>query len=682
VEKIRDLALGIGLGAGGIAVLSLPLPPLASAAAPASASASASASAPAPAPAPDPAEPPAADGERPSSAAPAVASYTLEAKLDAAAHTISGKGTLDWTNTARTPANELYFHLYLNAFKNDRTLFLRSPFGAGRSGDHAKDWGYVDVTRLAIRELGGGDLWPKADQNSPGDPDDQTDIRVPLPSPALPGQTLTIEFEWSSKLPRIVERTGYVDDFHLVGQWFPKIARREPDGTWAHFAFHPHAEFYADFGHYTVTLDVPANMVVGATGKLVKDDVHEGRRTLRYEAEGVHDFAWTAWPDFQSRRESIDGVDVTLLYPPGNEANADTELGAIRYALPRFDRLYGHYPHPTLTLVHPPDAARNAGGMEYPTLITTGGPWYAAHSGTRLVEAVTVHELGHQWFQGMIATNEAAWPFLDEGINTFAELDAMHERWGNGSLVALGALRVDGAALRRADAVIAGHDEPVAQPAAAFSSFRGIGALVYDRTGTILETVGNVWGRDRLEHALGVYARRYRFRHPAPRDFLAVMRDELGDDAAQSLQSALYEEGWVDYAVTNLDCVRTETPAGVFDRSTGRETVERTLADAERAWSCRALVRRRGTLTFPIVVDLVLDDGSVERRNWDGREAWTAISYDGSRRVVAAIADPEYRITLDDELGNNARRTRRAGSERLLERGVYFAELALIGAGP
>ena len=619
--------------------------------------------------------------DSPATAAPEVASYTLDARLDVPTHLITGKGSLRWTNASSEPARELFFHLYLNAFKNDRSLFLRSPFGAGRSGEHATDWGYIDVARLSIRELGGGDLWASADRASPGDPDDETDIRVPLPVEIAAGRTVNIEFEWTSKLPSIVERTGYSGSFQMIGHWFPKLARREHDGTWAHFAFHPQAEFYADFGRYDVSLDVPSSAVVGATGRRVEERVDGTRRLLRYQAEGVHDFAWTAWDDFRERQERIDDVEVHVLYPPGNDANAETTLSSLRFALPRMSRLYGRYPHPTLTVVHPPWHAENACGMEYPTLITSGGPWWASRSGIRMVEGVTVHELGHQWFQGIVASNEAKWPFLDEGVNTYVEASSLGAAYGPGSLLAWPWLTLSDVALRRDEAVSAAHDDPIAQPASRFASFRSIGALVYARTATVLGTFSRVYGEDALEGALGDYARRQRFRHPEPDELFRAVREKLGEDAADNLHTALFDKGWVDYAVDDLACTESEAPAGVFDRDGKRATSERKTG-TEAEWVCRVMLSRHGTLRFPVEVELSFDDGSSERRAWDARESWTSLGHSGKHKIVAANIDPDRKVLLDERFANNARRARKDFGHRTLERLTYWGELALGWLGP
>src|SRR6188768_4260911 len=268
--------------------------------------------------------------------APKVASYEIEAKLDTEHHRLTGRETIHFVNRSTAVLNELWFHLYLNAFKNDKTLFLRSPFGAGRSGDKAHEYGYVDVKRLTIVAGDGQDLWAGRDHHSPGDPEDETDLRVPLPAPLAPGQTLDLELEFEDQLPELIERTGFMGSFHFMGQWFPKLARLLPSGAFAHFPFHAQSEFYADFGDYDVTLDVPSGFRVGATGSRVREAQSKGRTQLSYHAENVHDFAWTAWDRFELRSERIAGTQVSVLYPPHQRQNAEAELASVRFALPHF----------------------------------------------------------------------------------------------------------------------------------------------------------------------------------------------------------------------------------------------------------------------------------------------------------------------------------------------------------
>ncbi len=610
-----------------------------------------------------------------------VASYDLSASLDDATHTVAGKGTIHWINRTSAPTGELWFHLYLNAFKNERTLFLRSPFGGSRGGERTKEWGFIDVKRLVAKELGTADLWPGRDRHSPDDPDDETDIRVPLPHAVEPGAELTLDVEWTSRLPDIVARTGQSQGFYMVAQWFPKLARREPDGTWVHFPFHPHSEFYADYGRYSVTLDVPQAMIVGATGKRTSERIESGRRIVRHEIDSVHDFAWTAWERFREKAEAIDGVQVRLLYPPGHETNAERTLEALRFALPHMSRAYGRYPYPVLTVVHPPSHAEEAGGMEYPTLITSGGPWWISRV-VRGVEAVTVHELGHQWFYGLVGSDEHRWPFLDEGLNSWAEERALGERYGAGSLFDVLGLRIADGSFRRAFAVQYGQDDVVARPAADFASFRSLGALVYGRTATILDTLGNVYGKEALARAMGRYVRSNRFAHPGPKHLVAAIREVMGDEAADALERGLFERGWVDYVVRSIDSTPDKPVAGIFDRAGGRETVAAPEDAPEATFTGRVLVFRHGTLRFPVDVDLLAGDGSRVRKRWDGRGAWTSIPFEGRAPLVGAIVDPERRVTLDENLFDNSLAAKPTGMTRLRERALWRAELLLGAFGP
>jgi hypothetical protein len=613
--------------------------------------------------------------------APNVASYTLDVRLDASNHRVEGKERIHFVNRSSRALPDLYFHLYLNAFKNDASTFLRSPFGEARSTLRASDWGYIDVLRCTAPSLGPGDLWPAHTHGTPEEPDDETDVRLPLPAPLAPGAELDLALDFSAKLPSVVLRTGYAGDFHFVAQWFPKLARLEDDGSFAHFPFHAQAEFYADYGDYDVTLDVPANEIVGAVGRRMGVEPRGERRVEHFRAESVHDFAWAAWPDFRERTSRIDGVAVRLLYPPGYDQSAERTLSALKVALPRASALYGAYPYPTLTVVHPPERAGEAGGMEYPTLIATGGPWYAGTFGDRAIESVTIHELLHQWFYGLVASNEARSPFLDEGLTSYAELRTLDDAYGSGSAFAGFGFTLSATSLGRAFAAARAEDVPISSPAAAFPSFRTLGALVYSRTATLLETIARVYGRERLEAALGTYARRYRFAHPTENDFLDAMGETLGADVRRTLVRALDERGRVNFVVRDVQSALERPPAGVFDRTTGRETVA-PPSTGTRRYRGRAVVLRQGELELPVDVDLFDATGGRRREHWDGRGPLYVVDWHGDSPLERVVVDPEHRVLLDDDLLDNAASVQPIPPYRVLERASYLAELLISSVLP
>ncbi len=617
-----------------------------------------------------------------------VTDYTLRARLDPDTHVVRGEGTIRFRNTSAAAVHELWLHLYLNAFKNERSAFLREPAAGSRGSGPLLDWGTIDLRSLSLRTpegapevdlLPGVELRRAAALDDAQQDEDETDARVPLPHPVLPGETITLDVTWEDKLPNVVERTGYVGSFHLVGQWFPKLARLEPDGTWAHFPFHHLAEFYADFGTYDVTLDVPDTFTLGATGPVVETRREGGRLIERHVQGDIHDFVWTAWDGFDARTEEVDGVQLRILFPRGFGRVAEQELAAVRFGLPYFGAHYGRYPYAVLTIVHPPDAATEAGGMEYPTFITTGGPWYGAPF-THVIEWVTVHELGHQWFYGLLASNEVLWPFLDEGVNSFAEEDVLRAMYGPLSGGGLAGLSIADDAVQAVFANAYAQDTQVGQPAYAFPTGTLYSALVYDRTATILETLRRVYGDAAMSASLGAYTRAFRFEHPGPEEFIRSFNDGMGGDAAASLRRALFDKGWVDYAVVEVVSHPASPPRGLFDRDGRRETVgvPKEPSGEVEGW---VLVERRGTLSFPVDVELTLASGARQRVTWDGRDPSVRIPYRGTSALTAAVVDPDHTVLLDDDLTNNhgsapdARYAPGHGATRALEIATYYAEL-------
>ena len=613
-----------------------------------------------------------------------VASYTLRAELDPLLHVVRGDGTITWKNASKRSVQELWLHLYLNAFKNQSSVFMRAPVGGFRGSTIPEHWGAIDVKKLVWVDGGERhDLLSTIELHRPGD-EDETDARVPLPKEIPSGATIMLEVTWEDMLPSIVERTGYDGSFHMVAQWFPKIARLEDDGTFAHFPFHHLGEFYADYGTYDVTIDVPEGFTVGATGPAVDTRSERGRHIERHVQSDIHDFAFTAWDRWVTTGENIDGVDVTVLSPPGYRGHVERELDAMRFALPHFSARYGRYPYPVLTVVHPPASATEAGGMEYPTLITTGQPSWLP-DGLWFVEGVTIHEFGHQYFYGLSASNEDAWPFLDEGLNSYAENEAMSAWKCKGSGVDFVGLRVGDVEAQNERARHYVHDEKVAQGAFAFATGSAYGALVYGRTNAILETLARTYGKAVMDHAMGVYTRRFRFKHPTPDAFIDVIRTEVGAQAAEALRTALFEKGWVDYAITQAGSHVEHPAAGLFDRGGKRETVKGDPPRGAARWEGSVLVVRRGTLMLPVDVELVAEDGARSRIHLEGNEASFRVPYTGTSPLRAAVIDPDHHLLLDAEIANNHATPggqRAAGAPRVLERAVYWAEVILGGMAP
>jgi hypothetical protein len=495
----------------------------------------------------------------------------------------------------------------------------------------------------------------------------------------LPGEWLEIEVRWTAQLPSVSHRTGFAKSFHMVAQWFPKLAVLEPDGSWSHFPFHRLSEFYADYGDYDVTIEAPRDFVIGATGALVEEAADGERMRWRYRQDDVHDFAFTAWDGFAvAERDGPGGVKLRCLYPRGEDALGALELDMVVLGLERYGEAYGPYPYGTLTVVHPPTGASDAGGMEYPTLITTGGSWWHPWLGFRSIEGVTLHELGHQWFYGMVGSNEYRWAFLDEGLTTWATQRVMRDAFGLGSAFDGLGLTIDQASFQRAHAAGAAAIGPIAQRADAFARGSDYGKLAYSRTSTLLETLRRVWGAADLDAAIGSYARAQRFAHPTPEDLIDAVRSGVGEAAASALADGL-DGGWVDFEVASLDNGANDAPQGIFGRPDAPDAAPEAEGGARRAL---VVIRRRGTLRFPVEIELT-SAGGQERRTWDGEGDHHTIVWTGDTDLTSVVIDPDERVLIDQDLSNNvARASRQRVAPRTLSLLAYVAGLVMALVAP
>ena len=224
----------------------------------------------------------------------------------------------------------------------------------------------------------------------------------------------------------------------MIGQWFPKVGVWWKN-AWNCHQFHADSEFFADFGTFDVNLTVPQNEILGAGGDLVSSvNNSDGTKSAKFHSEDVHDFSWTASPDYTVIEDSWTGsagpVKLHLLMSPGHMASAPRYMQALKGTLAWYDKNIGPYPYDRVTTVDPPHGAFNAGGMEYPTLITAGTNWYMP-KGVLAPEDVVNHEFGHQYWYGMVATNEFEEAWLDEGINSYVEAKSMAAIYGQNTSI-------------------------------------------------------------------------------------------------------------------------------------------------------------------------------------------------------------------------------------------------------
>jgi hypothetical protein len=664
--------------------------------------------------------------------------YRIEVELDPATRGLKGTEEIRWKNETGEPVGVLPCHLYLNGFSHTKTTWMREAMGTRLEIEdllarHPDPWGHSDLVSVRQRVEGGArDAAFHAIQPDDGNPLDRSLVQIDLPSPVPPGGEVVLEIQFDARLPVPIARTGGAHDYFFAAQWFPKIGVIEPPGVRhadsprrAARQFHGPTEFYADFADYDVTISVPEGYLVGATGRaqgeLASDG--KGRARVRHVQRAVHDFAFVAGKSLAARTAHHapaaggPAVDVRYIIPAGLEHQIPPAQKAIEGALDVFGRRVGPYPYDVLTVVMMPSFAAATGGMEYPTLITgiPADPLFdvAPFDTFRMQENVLVHEFGHQYFYGLLASHEMDEAFLDEGFNSYWEIEVMHELYGTES--SLGHFL--GMPLRNADQRSFGlsHNvdtmrEPLRKSPSWLFEPGTWGKQIYTRPALSLDTAARLHGRDRLERVFAEYFRRFAFHHPDAEDFLAVAAETGGPELVAFLREAFAEPRIPNHTVTEastapylapLGRVPTESGPAVITKDSRAKNPELGLPPEAREPDGRVLVeiidpgffrdaeRRDGTVTrtlvtpergapspshhaggfyetnvriegpgwdrLPATVALEFADGVVVRDGWDGRSGWRAYRVVRPAALTAVRVDPERKIVVDPKPQDNAR---------------------------
>jgi hypothetical protein len=577
-----------------------------------------------------------------------VVAYQIEAKLDPAHHTITASETLTYKNLTGQPQQTFPFHLYLNAFQPQSTFMtevrLSGTRGTGPdSGWDPKHFGSIKVTKLEVE--GAGDLADKMQFIQPDDhnTDDHTVFQVTLPKPVPVGNSVTFRMNFQDVMPEVVARTGYKRDFYMVGQWFPKVGVWWKN-VWNCHQFHATTEFFADFGTFDVKLTVPQDDVVGAAGDLVSSQNNsDGTKTLTYHAEDIHDFSWTASPHFTDVEDSWTGsagtVKIHMLMSPGDMASAPRYMKALKGTLSLYDQWIGPYPYDRITVVDPPHGAIEAGGMEYPTLITAGTSWDMP-KGFMEPEVVVEHEFGHQYWYAMVATNEFEEAWLDEGINSYLEVKVMDALYGkDGSFVNSPFAQMGEVGLQRTTYLAIPDYDPLTRYAWQFMDDRSYGGVTYGKTATVLLTLEKVIGEAKMREALHEYFLRYRFKHPTGTDFLKTIEDVSRQDLSWYFNQAVSSTNIMDYEIEDAHSDRLRW----YDKD-AKDGPYRTYVT----------IHRKGDFVFPVELVVTFEDKSTATEHWDGKDRWIRYEYVRGSKVASAQIDPGDKILLDRNFFNNS----------------------------
>jgi hypothetical protein len=618
-----------------------------------------------------------------------ITGYKIDARLDPVNKTVTGKMEAFWVNQTGETVDNIQLHLYMNAFRSNLSTFNR---GSGKVTDSTV-LGRIDISQFTLGD--GTDLLPLTHYIQPDDGNlhDSTVIQVFLPQAAKPGDTVSIYAGFVTKLPSSIRRTGYTKDFFFVAQWFPKFGvyepagmRRRTSGGWNCHQFHSNSEFYADHSVYDVTITVPDNYVVGSGGMLLdeadcQDDA--SYKTQKWRAEDIVDYAWTAWPGYAQFTDQWRHVKITLLIPPERKDQVSRQFTSIKNALEYLTMNVGPYPWPHVTIVDPPLIGSGAGGMEYTTLFTSSSTWKIP-SFIHMPEMVTVHEFGHAYFMGILATNEFEDPWMDEGINTFWEERILDHYWGERSgMIDHPAFRMADKSSARSSYVYSPDRQVVSNKENSWSYPKGTYSMMsYMKTATWLSTLMGIIGEETTNDIFREYYRRWAFKHPGPDDFIDVVNevvkknhgDKFGPDMKWFFDQTLYGTGLCDYKVADFRCFRQDTS---ITRIIEADTIVRGKPLKDSLYKCIVDLERIGEVMLPVEVLVHFENGNENLLTWDGKERIKSLELFSNSEIEWVKIDPDFKIRMDVNFINNSKVyvTDRTPVRRMSNKFIAFMQL-------
>jgi hypothetical protein len=581
--------------------------------------------------------------------------YEIDAKYDAVKHIVDATEVLTYHNVTGHALDHFPFHLYQNAFQQKATWVNEAKVMGSRDTNYEKwedkDFGSEDIKSLEA--VGQGDLTAQLHFIAPddGNKDDKTVVDLPLRKPIAPGESVQFKIAFQTKFPETQARSGYKRDFVLGGQWFPKVGVFW-HGAWNCHQYHNTTEFFADFGVYDVKLTVPQNEVVGASGVKVSEvNNSNSTKTLTYHGDDIHDFAWTASPRYKVKDDGVfqgqmGPVALRILMQPAHWSQVGRHENILRQSLDHFERWYGPYPYKTLTLVDPePDSA--AFGMEYPTFITGGTSWFIPE-GVRLPELVVEHEFGHQYWYGMVATNEFEDAWMDEGINSYTEVKVLDSMLGhNTSVLSLAGGTLGDRETQRLGYIGVADLDPMAKYAYEYYNSDSYGGVTYGKTAVVLLTLESIIGEDTMQKAMHAYFMKYRFTHPVKEDFLKTIEEVSGKNLRWYFDQAVYGAQVLDYKVLRIESL----PVNWYeDKKKGADRDDKNTVYRSYVW-----LQRKEDFVMPVDVEIKFENGDKIREHWDGAGRWTRLGpYDKKTKIASAEIDPDHKIELDRNNFNNS----------------------------
>ena len=498
----------------------------------------------------------------------------IDVTLDDSKHELVGEISMEYFNNSLDTLDKLFIHLWGNAYKDQTTAFAKQQL-------RNKNTKFYYSSEEEKGNFTGIDFSINGKSTAFSYYNDQHDVvLIRLENPLLPGQSLIIETPLNLKIPASFSRLGHVGTSYQMTQWFPKPAVYDQDG-WHAMPYLNQGEFYSEFGSYDVTITLPKNYVVAATGTLDSDNevqflnrkVEETKaraqdsisdnsfpesssemKTIRYLADNVHDFGWFADKRFyvekgQVTLENGKSVDTYVFYTDTEKKLWQDALSYVDRSVKFYSKHVGNYPYPQATAVQ--SALSAGGGMEYPMITVIG-----AMGNAEALDGVITHEVGHNWFYGILGFNEREHPWLDEGINSYYDHRYSQEFYDKGRGLGLpkfleSGMKTTGMQFALMTQMKRGHDQKPSLHSADFENTNYFFSC-YEKPAIAFEFLEQYLGAEKFDKVMHSLYEQWEFKHPSPEAVMAHFNKESGEDLSWFFDGFIYSADEINYKISSI----------------------------------------------------------------------------------------------------------------------------------
>lgn len=574
------------------------------------------------------------------------ADYSIEVELLPKSKKLIASENITWRNLTDSSTSELQFHLYANAFANNKTEMAKA---------HYFDESELTKLRINSLEVDGVNYGFEYFQPDVNNPYDSTVARIKLNEHLNSGDSVLVKINYELPIPKSTERFGYASgrEFYFIAQWFPKLGVFE-NGKWICSQYHPYTEFYSDYANYKVTIKVPDTFIVGATGQLINIIQNDSTKTLSYFAENVIDFAWSASPKFKIAERNYESnfgktIKVKFLHQPENEDLTERNFKAAFNTIKFLEENVGEYPYPQITLVDAPRTS-NLGGMEYPGIITYFTPLFTPIE-LQNPESTIIHEIVHQYFYAAISSNEVYEGWLDEGITTYLERKILAKYYGKPDLYFrfIDYYPIFGIKFLSFNEVPLIYTlrklevDPYAYSLYSYYSNNNLGNIqdttfklptslstmtnVYSKPALVYQTLENYIGSEEILNLIAGYYQKNKFSIVSSKNLLHEIRNYDGENLNWFIEEFIEKNNEFDYKVSNILKVSEDEYKIFVERLEG------------------------GITPTQIGIYTESDSSYVE---WNGKERWKEFIVESEQPVIAVEIDPFRKNLLDKNFANNS----------------------------